>query len=220
MSKILNKTILFDLDGTLIDSTSAILESFDASFKFHNKPTPSHEKIKSLIGHTLDDMFLALGVAPELVNSYFLAYKEHYHGIYLAQTKLLPYAKEAVVEASKFAKLGIVTTKGSAMLENLLKNLGIFSYFKAIVGRQDVIKPKPDAEPINTALSRLNMLDKKHLAFMIGDTPIDTMAAKNAQITPLSLLCGYSNYEILSQTNDKIFTNPLEAVIFAKNFKE
>lgn len=215
----MKKIILFDLDGTLIDSTSAILDSFDASFKFHNKPTPDHDKIKALIGHTLDDMFLYLGVPSNMVVSYFNAYRDFYQKIYLSETTLLPYAKEAILEAYQFATLGIVTTKGSKMLPKLLDNLQINKYLSVVIGRNDVKNPKPDAEPINLALKKLNRLDSesKKYTFMIGDTPIDTMAAKNAGVIALSLLCGYSNYETLKQTNDKIFKNPLEAVLFAKN---
>ena len=54
--------ILFDLDGTLIDSTEAILESFEVAFKTFNQPVPDTAIIKKLIGLPLDIMFERLGV--------------------------------------------------------------------------------------------------------------------------------------------------------------
>nr|MCR4942647.1 HAD family hydrolase [Campylobacter sp.] len=204
----MQKTILFDLDGTLIDSTPAILYSFDNAFLSHGKARPDHEKLKSLIGHTLDDMFFQLGAPKDEVKNYIDSYREFYHSVFLAQTCLLDSAKEAILMASEFAELGVVTTKGSRFLPKLLNHLGVGKYFKTLVGKDCVKKPKPDAEPINLALSRLGVSDKSGV-FMIGDTPIDAKAAKNANVTALSVLCGYASLEILQACNDKIFTNTL-----------
>ena len=68
-------TILFDLDGTIIDSTEAILESFDVSFKHFNIKTPSDELIKSLVGHPLEMMYQELGVPSEQIQSIVKVYK-------------------------------------------------------------------------------------------------------------------------------------------------
>ena len=70
--------ILFDLDGTLIDSTEAILESFDVAFKTFGTAVPDEASIKAEIGHTLDDMFATLGVEASKVDAHVQAYKMHY----------------------------------------------------------------------------------------------------------------------------------------------
>ena len=105
------RVILFDLDGTLIDSTEAILESFGYSFKFFNQKTPDKKEIKKLIGLPLDIMFEELGAQKEKIWDYVDTYKNHYRKISAKKTKLLPFAKEAVEYANAFARLGIVTTK-------------------------------------------------------------------------------------------------------------
>ncbi|WP_169764531.1 HAD family hydrolase [Campylobacter mucosalis] len=215
----MKKIILFDLDGTLIDSTPAIVHSFNTAFTLLDKDTPDINKLKSLIGHTLEDMFVMLGVRKDEVNNYVDAYRQAYHKVYLEQTTLIESAKEALKEAYSFADLGVVTTKGSLFLPNLLKHLGVFDYFKVLIGKNDVTYPKPNPEPINLALSRLNSSEKqRENTFMIGDTPLDIQAANSANVTALSVLCGYCDFSILSQYNDKIFKNPLEAVLFAKEF--
>ncbi|AQW82365.1 HAD family hydrolase [Campylobacter pinnipediorum] len=216
----MKKTILFDLDGTLIDSTPAILESFKVAFDFYGEMKLDEEKAKSLIGYTLEDIFLGLGVKQDMVQNYFNVYRDHYKNVYLPKTTLLPYAKQAVMKAYEFADLGVVTTKSSKFLSPLLNNLEIGKYFAVFVGRNDVVNPKPSAEPVELALTKLNKNspEYKKISFMVGDTPLDTGAAVNAGVIPLSLTCGYSTYEILSQTNDKIFNNPLEAVLFAEKF--
>lgn len=113
----MNKTILFDLDGTLIDSTDAILNSFQGAFKALGLTSKNNEEIKNLIGYPLEQMFRML--YPDKVNlskEFVLAYREIYAQIYLEQTTLLPKAKEALELGSEIADLGIVTTKGGNLL--------------------------------------------------------------------------------------------------------
>ena len=208
----MNKTILFDLDGTLINSTSAILDGFDTAFKAHGKDAPNHDQLKSLIGHPLDVMFARLGAPQNLIDGYIKAYKTRYEQIYLTQTSLLPFAKDAVDLASSIADVGVVTTKTSKFSEILLENLGVLNFIKVVVGRDDVLNPKPNAEPVNLALVKLGK-DKRN-AFMIGDTQMDLMAAKNAGIKGIGLTCGYSDMQSLKEHSDLIFQNAYEAVKF------
>ena len=149
-------TLLFDLDGTLIDSTPAILDGFHYAFAHFGAADPSDEAIKRLIGHPLEVMFERLGAAQD-VQDFVLAYKQRYEQIFLDQTVLLSGAHEAVQEASEFANLGVVTTKTSKFSKILLQHLGIAEFFGTIVGREDVQDPKPSAEPILKALENLGI---------------------------------------------------------------
>ncbi|WP_306528214.1 HAD family hydrolase [Campylobacter sp.] len=149
-------TLLFDLDGTLIDSTPAILDGFHYAFTHLGAAEPGDEAIKKLIGHPLEVMFERLGVTRDVQNFVF-AYKQRYAQTFLDQTVLLSGAFEAVRAASEFANLGVVTTKTSKFSKILLQHLGIADLFGTIVGREDVKKPKPSAEPILKALENLGI---------------------------------------------------------------
>lgn len=209
------KTILFDLDGTLIDSTFAIIEGFrDAFLKFSLK-YPGDELVKKQIGHPLDLIFKNLGVTKdidELVN----VYKKRYGEIYLDTTTLLPNAKSAIIQASKFANLGVVTTKTSKYSKLILDKHEVLSYFGTVVGRDDVINPKPSPEPVQKALKNLGKSTEN--AFMIGDTKMDLISAKNAGIVGIGLSCGYGVIESLKANTKYIFDNSLDAVEFIKTF--
>ncbi|EKN7437807.1 HAD family hydrolase [Campylobacter jejuni] len=188
----MNKTILFDLDGTLIDSTDAILNSFQGAFKALGLTSKNNEEIKNLIGYPLEQMFRML--YPDKVNlskEFVLAYREIYAQIYLEQTTLLPKAKEALELGSEIADLGIVTTKGGKFTPILLDYLRVKKFFKTLITLEDVTNPKPSSEPIILALKRLNKTQEN--AYMIGDTILDIQAAISANITPLALTCGYGN---------------------------
>ena len=210
--KIVDKTILFDLDGTLIDSTPAILFGFHNSFLIHNDTPPSDDAIKAQIGHTLEDIMSALGVQNYKIKSYVDAYKDSYKSVYLKQTTLLNSAFEALQLATNISDVGIVTTKTTRYSIDILENLGVMRFIKTVVGRDDVKLPKPNSEPINLALSRLSKDNKN--AFMIGDTKLDLLAANNANVIGLGLLCGYGDEKSLRQHTNFIFKNALEAVKF------
>ena len=211
---IMKKTILFDLDGTLIDSTSAILKGFDSAFVAHGRQTPDHDALKSLVGYPLEIMFEKLGADKNLLADYVKEYKACYEKIYLDKTTLLAYAMEALQEASGFADVGVVTTKTSKFSIILLEHLGVMKFIKTVVGRDDVVNPKPDPEPINLALKRLEK--GKDNAFMVGDTIMDLKAAKAALVTGVGLTCGYGQMADLEKFSKHIFSTPLEAVRFIK----
>lgn len=211
------KTILFDLDGTLIDSTSAILKGFDDAFKTFGQTPKDHEWVKSLIGFPLDIAFEKLGVAKEKIQDYIVAYRNTYKDIYIDQTYLLPLAKESVKEANLFANLAVVTTKSSKFSKPLLDHLGIGRYFKVVIGGDDVVYPKPNAEPIFLALDKLEQ-DTKN-TFMIGDTHIDILAAKNANVIPIAVTSGYESKKNLQKFNTLIFENTYQAVQYLKNIQ-
>ena len=211
------KTILFDLDGTLIDSTEAILESFDVSFKTFNKKTPKEEEIKKLIGLPLDIMFEKLGINRDKVWDFVEAYKKHYRQISTQKTKLLPNAKEAVIEAKEFARLAIVTTKTARYSKELMEYFGLMDYFEVLIGRENVDNPKPHPEPILKALHLMNA--HKETSFMVGDTCLDMVSSKEAGVYGVGVIGDYTSIKELKECANIVKKDALEAVKFIKNVK-
>ena len=204
--------ILFDLDGTLIDSTEAILESFMVAYQTFDVKVPDDDAIKAQIGHPLDSMFSTLGIEEDMVEEYVDAYKMHYRKISCAKTVLLPDAREAVMLARKHATLGVVTTKTAKYSIELLEHMGLMPYFDVLIGREDVEHPKPHPEPIIKALSKLQRDTTKY--WMVGDTPMDLLAAKGANINSVAVTCGYADESLLRKHTDNVYQTALEAVKF------
>jgi len=203
--------ILFDLDGTLIDSTEAILESFHHSLHTHgNRTDVSDTMVTSQIGHPLEVMFSAVGIDPSMIDAHVSTYKLFYREIARQKTVLLPDASTAIREASAFARLGIVTTKTGLYSRELMEHFELMEYFEVLIGREHVENPKPHPEPIWTALEQMS--GKRETAWMIGDTRLDIEAAKRAGIESVAVSCGYDNEKQLLTLTNIIKPNALEAV--------
>lgn len=209
--------ILFDLDGTLIDSTDAIINTFHHAFDVHNAKHPEDEEIEALIGHPLDVMFAELGVSKSKVWDFVATYKERYKVISCAQTELLASAESAVKCASKFARLGIVTTKTGEYSEVLMKHFNLMQYFEVLVGREHVQNPKPHQEPIVKALNLMGHNNED--VWMIGDTKLDLLSASNAKVNSIGVLTGYDTKETLQKYTKLIFSDAFEAVKYLENRK-
>jgi len=210
--------ILFDLDGTLIESTEAIVSTFHYAFDIQNEKQVSDEAIKELIGYPLDVMFLRLGVDESRVWDFVDSYKKRYRVISKLKTELLPLAKEAIELASTFAELGVVTTKTGLYSIELMEYFDLMKYFKVLIGRENVENPKPHKEPILKALKSFNLEGKE--VWMVGDTKLDLISAKNAGVNSIGVLCGYGDKQTLKEFTDYIVNDSFEAVLLLQNRKK
>lgn len=209
--------ILFDLDGTLIDSTDAIVSTFHYSFDVHNSQHPTDEEIMALIGYPLDIMYAELGVNKDEVWDYVATYKEEYRKISTIKTELLSCATDAVKKASEFATLGIVTTKTGSYSEILMEHFNLMQYFEVLIGREHVQNPKPHAEPILKALESLEISGKE--IWMIGDTKLDLISAKNAGVNSIGVMSGYDSEKTLKKFTNIVFSDALEAIDYLRSRK-
>jgi len=211
----MQKTILFDLDGTLIDSTEAILYGFNHTFEVFSHNKPSDDEITRLIGHPLEYMYENLGVEIDEVDKFVQEYKLCYRKISRQMTTMLPNAITAIKEASKFARLGIVTTKTGRYSKELLEHMEVLKYFEVVIGREDVINPKPHREPILKAIEAMNIKLHDNI-YMIGDTCMDMDSAKSAGVFGVGVGCGYASEEEIDECSEVLFRDSLDAVRYIK----
>jgi len=210
--------ILFDLDGTLIDSTDAILSTFHHTCDLNGFSRVTDEQIISLIGYPLDIMFKSVGVEDKYIWDFVATYKDKYRKISTKKTYLLADAKKSILDASRFATLGIVTTKTGKYSEVLMQHFNLMQYFDVLIGREHVENPKPHAEPILKALEKLDTKNKE--IWMIGDTKLDLISAQNANINSIGVLSGYGTKESLQEYTNIIFTDISQAVDYLKSRKK
>jgi len=210
------KSILFDLDGTIIDSTDAIVEGFIVACEQENLKNCDLNIVKSLIGYPLWDMFEKINVPTNKIDNCINNYKIHYRKISHQQTYLIKNAKKALILAKSFAKTCAVTTKIGKGTIPLLETLDVWQYFDDIVGADDVANPKPNKEPIILAMNKLN--SNKDETWMIGDTSMDVESAKRADIQGIGVLSGYQDETALRKWSNVIKQDSLEAVKYIRDF--
>ena len=93
-----------------------------------------------------------------------------------------------------------------------MEHFGLMDKFDVLVGREHVQHPKPHAEPIVKALEQFKTDNKE--VWMIGDTQMDLLSAKNAGVNAIGVLSGYDTKERLQEFSDFIFDDSLAAVAY------
>lgn len=174
-------TILFDLDGTLINTNEIIIRSFQASFKRHfPELVLSRDKIMTFIGPTLHETYGNYTDDPDIVLAMIDSYREFYVEFEVGNFEIYPQVEEVIKELYELEyNLGIVTSKFKIAAWPSFTFYGLEKYFSVFVALDDVKNPKPSKEPIITALGRFPSINK---AIMIGDNQGDILAGKNAGI--------------------------------------
>lgn len=170
-------TLLFDLDGTLINTNELIIESFLHTLHSYYPDQYKREDVLPFIGPTLYDTFNSIN--PEKVEEMVKVYRKFNH----EQHDVLVKEYETVFETVKTLKekgfkLGIVTTKIRATVNMGLTLTKLDQFFDVVVTLDDVENAKPHPEPVLKALEQLG--SKPEETIMVGDNHHDVEAGKNA----------------------------------------
>ncbi len=190
---------LFDFDGTLVDASRAICESFNATLKGRGMPRLPDDAIRPMIGRPLRDMFRQVGAASteEDIDACVAAYREAFLPRSVALSTLLPGVADAVPRLAHRLRLGVVTNRMSDGAWRILHAHGLGGHFASVVGIERVRLAKPDPEPVHLALSELGAAPRQ--AIMVGDTVDDVAAGLRAGVRAVGITTGSTSREALSQ---------------------
>ncbi len=174
-------TILFDLDGTLINTNQIIIDSFISTFETHFPGLVlTRDKILTFIGPTLNESFGNYTNDPFTIQSMIESYREYYIEFEFDSFEIYPGVIDTIEKLyNEGYNLGIVTSKFKLAAWPSFTNYNLQDYFSVFVALDDIKHPKPNREPIDVALSRF---DNVINSIMIGDNVGDILAGKNAGI--------------------------------------
>ncbi|WP_249871292.1 pyrophosphatase PpaX [Oceanobacillus saliphilus] len=191
------RTILFDLDGTLIDTNELIRASFQHTFNHYNL-TFTPEEILEFNGPPLIETFKRID--SKRADRMIATYREHNLSEHDNYVTAFPEVVETVMQLQEHhLKLGIVTTKMSPTVHMGLKLTGLDSFFSTIIALEDVTHAKPHPEPVLKAMLALNADPQTTL--MVGDNYHDIESGKNAGIQTAGVAWSQKGKERLMEYN-------------------
>ncbi|KGE19863.1 pyrophosphatase PpaX [Paenibacillus wynnii] len=187
--------VLFDLDGTIVDTNELIINSFMHALKQNSLPLLSREQIIPHMGTTLQQQMRAFS-GLEDVSKLELSYREFNYEHHDALVRPFPQVNETMEELRRRGiKMGIVTTKIRPTTIKALEMFDLMQYMDTIVTVNDVTEPKPHPEPVLTAVHNLGVDLRKTL--MVGDSAVDIQSAKSAGVVAAGVAWSLKGEEIL-----------------------
>ena len=174
-------TIIFDLDGTLIDTNNIIVRSFRSTFERHFPDISlTDEKIHTFIGPTLHQTFGDYTRDPFLIQDMIDSYREFYVDYEVGNFRIYPNVVEVVTQLKELGyNLAVLTSKFRVAAWPSYTHYGLDQLFDVFVGLDDVDYPKPHRNAVDTVLAQFPGYKG---AIMIGDNQGDILAGKNAGI--------------------------------------
>ncbi len=196
--------LLFDLDGTLIDSVPDLTKALKLTLDELKMPSFDEDRVRGWVGNGASMLVkrALLGkrdfddseLDSKLFNRALECFMKHYSKVLNDATGLYPEVKDTLIALKgRGYRMAIVTNKPSPFVEPILKNLKIESFFDSIVGGEDLPKKKPDPMPLIHSCKLMGV--STDMAVMIGDSSNDILSAKRANIPSIAVSYGY-NYDI------------------------
>jgi HAD superfamily hydrolase (TIGR01509 family) len=203
-AKLKVKAILFDLDGTIVNSKPAYIEAARIAFQTLGQKPPAPQTALQIPkrleqNQPIDDLTQANTA------QFLEIYLKTFYGIAQVKTKPIPNIHIALETLQQKAKLALITMRNvpQAAVTKELQNFGLAQYFTYIITAQDTHKPKPSPEALIKTLKAINVQACDCL--IVGDSVIDIKAGKAAGAKTAAVLSGlYSQQELAKLNPDLI----------------
>src|SRR5678815_2400661 len=192
-------TVLFDLDGTLIDSVRLILDSYHHTLASHGLEARQDAFWLEGLGTPLRVQFKYWSDDPTQLEAMIATYREYNLAHHDTMVTAYPGVVSMVraIRAAGF-RTGLVTSKNKPGAERGLRLVGLDQDMELIIGADDVVNPKPHAEPIEAALSRLGV--PASAAIYVGDSVHDMESGRAAGVMTGAALWGPFDRKHLERT--------------------
>ncbi|MBD0382882.1 HAD family hydrolase [Paenibacillus sedimenti] len=204
--------VLFDLDGTLINSEGLGTEAYNYGVQKVLSRELNETDKQYLLGKpfkALDDIFpfLSPSEKEKIIEETLDYYKNYNH-----QIKEYPGIRKTIkILNENGLKLGIVTAKLKQNAEKELRNTGLFPFFEVVLAKEDCHEFKPSPVPLLQLAEKLNLHPNQCL--YVGDQPTDIQATHAANMTSVAALWGEGKLERLSPLNPTfLFNNPKQLI--------
>jgi phosphoglycolate phosphatase len=197
--------IIFDLDGTLIDSVPDLTRAVNVALTGIGRPPKQANEIAGYVGNgvrVLLERSFGEGTPEETLGKAQKLFEKHYEAHCLDHTRIYPGVKETLAHLASKPK-AVVTNKPEGFTRKILEGLGLAGEFKIVLGGDSTPIRKPRPEPLWEAARRLGARPEDTL--VVGDSPIDVKAGKAAGMMTCAVSYGLARREILeSEKPDRV----------------
>ncbi len=207
-------TIIFDLDGTLLDTLEDLTDSVNYSLELHGYPKKSKQEIRRFLGNGVEkliELVVPGGMEDSLYNDCLEANKKHYSAN--MRNKTAPY--KGIIEVLQHLKkenykLAVVSNKLDRAVKELVQDF-FGEYIQVAIGETANISKKPAPDTVFKALQELQSSASK--AVYVGDSEVDVKTAKNAGTKCVAVTWGFRDRDVLEEEGaDFIIDEPLELI--------
>jgi len=210
------KLILYDLDGTLVDTRRDIINGVRYALETLKGPDLTDDEIKDCVGTGLHALIKQVFRTEDekLADRGAKLYREHYKKHMLDHTRLYPDVRE-FLEYFKDRKQAVITNKPNPFSSQILEALGVASYFIAILAGDNGLPFKPDPAAVHHLIEKTGTVEEEVL--FVGDSPVDIQAARNAGVEIVTLSHGFASEVVLHKAKpDHIVRNFEELLKLAR----
>jgi len=206
------KLLIFDLDGTLVDTSQDITNAINYAVRPWGIGPFSAEEIKSMVGSGITKLLHSLipfkkndkedlQRKEEVINRFLQYYSEHL----LDNTKTYPKVKETLIKLKNYKKV-VISNKREILSKRVLEGLGLLEFFDLVLGSDSVPEKKPSPVPMLEALKRTGV--SRDEAIIIGDSNYDIESGRAAGIPVIAVTYGYRSKELLKEADFMIDSFP------------
>lgn len=204
--------IVFDMDGTILDTLEDLKNTMNYTLKLHNMPERTLDEIRSFVGngiHRLIELAVVEGTCSEKIDEIHKDFMKHYEVHCADFTRPYNGVKDLIKNLrNRGYKTAVVSNKADAAVQDLC-----IQYFPGLfdlaIGERPEIAKKPAADMVNLALEQLQV--SKENAVYIGDSDVDVATARNSNLDMIAVDWGFRTRKFLmEQGAETIVSNPEE----------
>jgi len=206
------RLVVFDLDGTLIDSIGDIASSANQSLveAYGEDARLSHDAVRGFVGHgarqLIERCLDAVGRPSADASRVFERFLAVYASRLTETTRLFPGMGDALARIEATSRLAILTNKPGGMSRTIVRDLGLSNRFIAMIGGDDLPSRKPDPEGLLKIAADAGVTPAE--TALVGDSAVDIQTARNAGALAVGVLWGYDREGVIREKPDIVVDEP------------